>query len=90
MQVMEQKGFVGHRAEGKAYVYYPKVEQANVFKRLASGFLERVFDGALDEYLVHALQGRRPSDDELDRLERLIADAKSKSKRKEKRNVKRS
>ena len=90
MQVMEQKGLVGHRAEGKAYVYFAKVEQGNVYKRLASGFLERVFDGALDEYLVHALQGRRPSDEELDRLERMIAEAKAKSKRKEKRNVRRS
>src|SRR5262245_9660542 len=69
MQVMEQKGLVGHRAEVKAYIYFPQVERQNVFRRLASGFLERVFDGAVDEYLVHALQGRRPSDEELERLE---------------------
>ena len=84
MQVMEQKGLVGHRAEGKAYVYFPRVERRNVFRRLASGFLERVFDGAVDEYLVHALQGRRPSDAELDRLEKMIAEAKSRSKQKRK------
>jgi BlaI family transcriptional regulator, penicillinase repressor len=84
MQVMEQKGLVGHRAEGKAYVYFPRVERKNVFRGLASGFLERVFDGAVDEYLVHALQGRRPSDEELDRLERMIAEAKSRSKQKRK------
>lgn len=85
MQVMEQKGLVGHRAEGKAYLYFARVERKNVFQRLASRFLERVFDGAVDEYLVHALQGRRPSDSELDRLEKLIADAKAKSARKRKR-----
>jgi BlaI family penicillinase repressor len=84
MQVMEQKGLVGHRAEGKAYIYFPRVERKNVFRRLASGFLERVFDGAVDEYLVHALQGRRPSDAELDRLEKMIAEAKSRSKQKRK------
>jgi BlaI family penicillinase repressor len=84
MQVMEQKGLVSHRAEGKAYVYFPQVERQNVFRRLASGFLERVFDGAVDEYLVHALQGRRPSDAELDRLEQMIAEAKSRSKSKRK------
>jgi predicted transcriptional regulator len=84
MQVMEQKGLVGHRAEGKAYIYFPRVERKNVFRRLASGFLERVFDGAVDEYLVHALQGRRPSDEELDRLEKMIAEAKSRSKQKRK------
>lgn len=84
MQVMEQKGLAGHRAEGKAYIYFPRVERKSVFRGLASGFLERVFDGAVDEYLVHALQGRRPSDAELDRLEKMIAEAKSRSKQKRK------
>ena len=90
MQVMEKKGFIGHRAEGKAYVYFPKVEQDSVFKRLAASFLDRVFDGAVDKYLMHALQGKRPSDEELDRLTQMITDAKSLSRRKSKGNTKRS
>jgi predicted transcriptional regulator len=82
MQVMEQKGLVGHRAEGKTYLYFPRVERRGVFRQLAAGFLERVFDGAVDEYLVHALESRRPSAEELDRLEQMIAQAKSRSRRK--------
>lgn len=82
MQVMEQKGLVGHRAEGKTYLYFPRVERRGVFRQLAAGFLERVFDGAVDEYLVHALESRRPSAEELDRLEQMIAEAKSCSRRK--------
>ena len=82
MQVMEQKGLVGHRAQGKTYMYFPRVEQRGVFRQLAAGFLERVFDGAMDEYLVHALDSRRPSDQELERLEQLIAAAKTRSRRK--------
>jgi predicted transcriptional regulator len=84
MQVMEQKGLVTHEAEGKTYVYSAQVAQKSVFERLATGFLERVFDGALDAYLVHALKGRRPSDEELDRLEQAIAEAKSRTRRKRK------
>lgn len=80
MQVMEQKGFVKHRVDGKAYVYSPLVGQQNVFRQLASGFLQRVFDGAVDEYLVHALAGQRPSDAELDRMEQMIAAARDKSR----------
>ena len=86
MQVMEQKGLVAHRAEGKTYVYSPCVERKNVLGRLAGGFLEKVFDGAVDEYLVHALQSRRPSEEELDRLERTIVEAKARGKRKRKLN----
>lgn len=82
MQVMEQKGLVGHRAEGKTYLYFPRVERRGVFRQLAAGFLDRVFDGAVDEYLVHALELRRPSAGELDRLEQMIAEAKSRSRRK--------
>lgn len=81
LQVMEQKGLVGHRQAGKAYLYFAKVERDSTFRKLAGGFLEKVFDGAVDEYLVHALQSRRPSAEELDRLETMIADARAKSHR---------
>ncbi|NOZ40300.1 MAG: BlaI/MecI/CopY family transcriptional regulator, partial [Planctomycetes bacterium] len=58
LQVMEQKNLVAHRREGKAYVYLPQVERKKTLRDLAGGFLERVFDGSLDEYLVHALGTR--------------------------------
>ncbi|MHC4399715.1 MAG: BlaI/MecI/CopY family transcriptional regulator [Planctomycetota bacterium] len=80
LQVMEQKGLVGHQQTGKAYVYSPAVERERVFRSLARGLLEKVFDGAMDEYLVHALQSRRPSVEELDCLERMIAEARAQSK----------
>jgi len=78
LQVMEQKGLVEHRAEGKTYVYMPRVKRQNVFRNLASGFLDKVFDGAVDEYLVHALDSRRPSAEEFARIEQMIAEAKKK------------
>lgn len=81
LQVMEQKGLVGHESVGKAYAYFALVERAATFRTLASGFLERVFDGALDEYLAHALGKRRTSDAELERLEQMIAEAKRKKRR---------
>jgi BlaI family transcriptional regulator, penicillinase repressor len=81
LQVMEQKGLVRHRQSGKAYWYSAKVERESTYRKLAGGFLEKVFDGAMDEYLVHALESRRTSDVELDRLERMIAEARAKAKR---------
>ena len=55
---MEQKGLVGHRRRGKTYAYFAKAERDDTFRTMAGGFLDRVFDGAVDEYLVHALQSR--------------------------------
>jgi predicted transcriptional regulator len=76
MQTMEQKGLVGHETAGKAYVYYPKVREEQVFRGLAGGFLDQVFDGALGEYVARALQSRRHSLEELEALERMIAKAR--------------
>lgn len=76
LQTMEQKGLVGHKAAGKAYVYFAQVQRDNVFRRLAGGFLDQVFDGALGEYVARALQSRQASWEELEALEQMIAAAK--------------
>jgi BlaI family penicillinase repressor len=81
-QVMEQKGLVTHRQEGKAYIYLPLVEQRKTFRQIASKFLDRVFDGAVDEYLVHAIEGKRLTSAELDQLEAMIAKARVSKRRK--------
>lgn len=79
LQVMEQKGLVTHRSEGKAYIYLPAIEREKTLRQLATGFLERVFDGALDEYLVHALGKRKITASELDQLEQMLAKARQKN-----------
>jgi BlaI family transcriptional regulator, penicillinase repressor len=76
LQVMEQKGLVSHRREGKAYVYAARIERGNTLGQMAGGFLDRVFDGAVNEYLVHALESRKLSSQELDELEAMVAHAK--------------
>jgi predicted transcriptional regulator len=76
LQTMEQKGLVGHEPAGKAYVYFARARRDSTFRRLAAGFLKEVFDGAMDEYLVRAIESRKPSVAELEELERMIADAK--------------
>ena len=81
LQVMEQKGFVGHRREGKAYVYVPRIQRQATIRRLTGSFLEKVFDGAVDEYLVHALESKRLSAAELDQLEAMLAAARERAKK---------
>jgi BlaI family penicillinase repressor len=80
LQTMEQKGLVGHEPAGKAYAYYAKVRRDNVFRSLAGGFLDQVFDGAMGEYVARALQSRKPSLAELEEIEALIAEAKTQAR----------
>src|SRR3989304_125943 len=62
LQVREQRGFVAPRRDGRPYVSLPRVERQSTFRQLAGGFLEKVFDGAVDEYLGDALGAKRASD----------------------------
>ena len=80
MQTMEQKGLVGHESAGKAYIYCPLVQRESTFRNLAGGFLDQVFDGALGEYVVRALQSRKHTLQELEELEQMIGEAKKKAR----------
>jgi predicted transcriptional regulator len=84
LQVMEQKRLVDHIRQGKAYIYRPLVARTKTLRQMAGGFLETVFDGAVHEYLVHAIDGRRLSSSELDELEAMVADARKKQQTKKK------
>jgi predicted transcriptional regulator len=74
LRIMEEKGLVGHRAEGRTFVYYPTYSR----ERAAARFLNKVFDGALDQFVLSILGGRdaAANADELKELERLIARAR--------------
>jgi predicted transcriptional regulator len=80
LQVMEQKGLVGHRRVGKAYAYFAKVRREPTVRKLAGGFLDKVFDGAVDEYLVHVLDSRKLDEAELARLETMIGEARKRAR----------
>ena len=85
LQTMEQKGLVGRELVGKAHQYFPRVRKEATFRNLAGSFLERVFDGAVDQYLVRALESRPPSVQELEELEKMIAQAKRRARQRDKR-----
>ena len=72
LRIMEEKGLVRHRAEGRTFIYEPIYSR----DRVASRLLHRVFDGALDQVVLSLLQAKDASEDELKDLERLIAEAR--------------
>ncbi len=75
---MEEKGLVGHRADGRTFVYFPKHTREQVTSR----FLTKVFGGALDQFVVSMLQATDATPDELRELEKLIARARAAKQRK--------
>jgi predicted transcriptional regulator len=72
LRIMEDKGLVEHRAEGRTFIYAPTHSR----ERVASRFLNKVFDGALDQFVLSILRAKDADPDELKDLERLIAKAR--------------
>lgn len=77
LRTMEEKGLVRHRVEGRTFVYEAVVEREATRHRLVGRLLGRVFDGAVDELVQSALSVRPPTEQELAKLEALIARAKA-------------
>ncbi len=76
LRTMEDKGLVRHRTEGRSFVYRPVPRRDETKRRLASRVLDGVFAGAIDQLVQSVLSLRRPTPDELRRLEDLIREAR--------------
>jgi BlaI family penicillinase repressor len=81
LRIMEKKGLVRHRAEGRTFYYSPAYSR----EQASSRFLHKVFDGAVDQLVLSVLSSERLSADELKEMERLIAEARRHSKGKSRR-----
>jgi predicted transcriptional regulator len=69
---MERKRFVAHRADGKAFLYRPKLKQNDVSRSMVADLAERLFGGDVTLMVSHLLDGCELSPDELARLKALI------------------
>ena len=72
LRIMDEKGLVKHRPRGRTFVYTPRHTREREMSRL----LDKVFDGALDQFVVSLLNSQNISASELKKLERIIADAR--------------
>ncbi len=77
LRTMEDKGLVRHRLEGRTFIYQPIYRRQQTTQQLAGQLLQTVFDGAMDQLVQSVLSLRKPTADELARLEELIVDAKA-------------
>jgi predicted transcriptional regulator len=72
LNVLERKGHLRKRAEGRSFLYQPARPRAQVVKAMVREFLDRVFGGSAAPLLVHLLEDRRLSEDDLRELARRI------------------
>jgi BlaI family penicillinase repressor len=72
LRQLEAKAAVGHDAENRTFVFYPRLKEDKVKWTAARDLLERVFGGDVGSLVAHLLKHERLSRDELDELHRLI------------------
>jgi predicted transcriptional regulator len=72
MKVLERKGHLKKRAEGRSFFYRPARPRRQVVGSMVREFLDRVFGGAAEPLLVHLVEDRHLTPRELDELARRI------------------
>ena len=78
LRVLEEKGHVRHEQDGPRYVYIPAVPRGTVRRSALKHVIETFFDGSVEQTVAALLggEGSRLTDEQLDRIERLIRKAR--------------
>lgn len=84
--ILEQKGYVAHTEEGRAFRYRPLVDRKEAGTSAFARLVDTVFAGSAEALLTHFIRDRRLSTDELARIraaldERIARESKPKTKR---------
>ena len=72
LRILEKKGYLAHRKEGRAFVYKPKVRREAARENAVGHLLRRFFDGSHELLLLNLIQSRKVSANELERLRKRI------------------
>jgi len=72
LRILEEKGHIGHRDEGKAHRYFPKVAQQAARRSALARVVDKVFEGSAELLLTQLVADRGLSRKELERLRALM------------------
>lgn len=74
--VLERKGYVAHRAEGRTFIYRAIVAEDAVRGTALESVIRRFFDGSAKQLVVKLLDGEHIAPSDRARLQRLIDELK--------------
>lgn len=72
VRLLEQKGYLDHKAYGKTYEYYPKVSKVQYKKMYMKKVLIGYFDNSPASLLSFLVQEEDLSEKELEKLKKII------------------
>jgi len=72
MKILEHKGYLNRKQVDRAYVYRPAQPKNRVIRAMVRDFVNRVFNGSAQPLLVHLIEDRHLTADEIEEIRRLM------------------
>ena len=72
VRILEDKGYINHKAFGRTYEYFPIVSKADYQKRLLGNVIENAFGGSVKSLVSALVHTDKVADVDLDDLQDLI------------------
>ena len=69
---LEDRQAVSHEAQGRTFVFFPRVKEENYRSSAARDLVQRVFGGNVGDLVAHLLENEKVSPRELSEIRRLI------------------
>jgi predicted transcriptional regulator len=77
LRILENKGFVRHTKDGRAFVYHPVVGREQARESAVTHLVRRFFEDSPELLMLNLLDGKKVDAAELRRLRRKIEEAES-------------
>ncbi len=74
LQTLEDKGYVRHEAEGRAYRYFPVVQAEQAGDSALQRIRDAIYHGSAEAMFAQFVSDRRLSREELERMRSLLAE----------------
>ena len=75
LRIMEKKGYVSHRKDGRAFTFLPKVNRADVSRSALQTLVDRFFEGSPRLLMLNLLKDEQMSPEALKQLKERIEEA---------------
>jgi predicted transcriptional regulator len=75
LRILETKGYLQHRKDGRAFVYEPIVDRAEVRENAVMHLLRRFFENSPEQLMLNLIDGRKIGAKQLQRLRKRIEEA---------------
>ena len=80
MQIMHEKGLLVRNTDRKIHLYEAAIDKTETQSQIVNKLVSKLFEGSPTELVMQALGGNKTSNEELSKIETLIAELKLKNR----------